>query len=95
MNIRYNEKGKFFTDVVSKEAIPIVIQTLVNRIDGHLHVRQGERVRDGVNKDDQFVAVTDVTIFSIQGKKIFETNFLLVNKDQIIWMSPIDEDEVD
>ena len=92
MNVRYNEKGKFFTDVISKKEIPFVIQTLLHRIEGNLHVRQGERVRDGINNDDQFVAVTEAVIYTMNGKQAHDTEFLMVNKDQIIWMSPLGKD---
>ena len=34
MSIRFDDKGKFFTDVISKEAVPVLIQTPTNRIQG-------------------------------------------------------------
>ena len=93
MGLRYNEKGKYFTDRITKDAIPFVIQTLLHRIEGNLHVRKGERVRDGINKDDQFVAVTEAVVYTIQGNHLHETDLLLVNKAQIIWMSPVDTED--
>lgn len=91
MSIRYDEKGKFFTTVVSKEPNSVIIQTLVHRLEGQVYAQPEERIKDAINSDDRFVAVTDVTIYNSQGKKIYESDFLLVNSDQIVWMIPNDE----
>ena len=46
MTIRYDDKGKYFTDVVTKDAIRADIQTLTHRVKGDVHVRIGERIKD-------------------------------------------------
>jgi hypothetical protein len=91
MNIRYDDKGKFFTDIISKDTVPAIIQTLVTRIQGNLHVRINERVKDELNRGEQFLAITDVTIFNLQGQKIYDAEFLLINRDHVIWIIPDDE----
>ena len=88
MSIHFDEKGKFFTDVVTKSPHSVVIQTLIHRIEGHIFVRDKERVKDAINTGEQFIAVSDATIFNSQGKLIYEKNFLIVNCDQIVWMIP-------
>lgn len=91
MSIRYDEKGKFFTDVITKDAVASNIQTLVTRIEGNLHVRINERVKDELNRGEQFLAVTDATIFNLQGQKLYDAEFMLINRDHVIWIVPDDE----
>lgn len=93
MSIHYDAKGKFFTPVVAKDPVPVIIQTLLHRIEGILYIRPDDRVTDAINTDEQFIPLTDVEVVNTQGKKIFNTDFLLVNRDHIIWMFPVDEKE--
>lgn len=93
MSIHYDAKGKFFTPVVTKDPIPVIIQTLLHRIEGILYIKPDDRVTDAVNSEEKFIALTEVSIINAQGKIIIETDFLLVNRDQIIWMFPNDENE--
>lgn len=91
MNIRYDEKGKVFTTIVSKDAVPVVIQTLLHRIEGNMFVRQEERVKDALDKSTRFLAITEAVVFNSQGQKIYETEFMVVNCDQIVWLFPLEE----
>ena len=43
MDIEFDEKGKFFTNVVTKISVPATIQTTGRLIRGEVHVRKGER----------------------------------------------------
>lgn len=88
MSIRYDEKGKFFTQVVSKEPYPVIIQTLMHRIEGNVYARQDERIKDSINAESQFIAVTDVKIYNTQGQVIYQSDLTLVNGDHIVWMIP-------
>ncbi len=88
MSLHYDEKGKFYTEYVTKNSIRASIQTLTNRIEGKIYVRAGERVSDELNRSAQFLAVTDATIFDPQGKEICRCPFLTVNCDQIVWLLP-------
>ena len=88
MSIRYDDKGKYFTDVIAKDAVPSVIQTLVSRVQGNLHVRLNERVKDELNRNEQFLAITDANIFNLQGQKIYDAEFILVNRDHVVWIIP-------
>ena len=91
MSIRYDEKGKFFTDVITKDAVSSNIQTLVSRIEGNVHVRLNERVKDELNRGEQFLAVTDARIYNMQGQKLYEAEFMLINRDHVIWIVPEDD----
>jgi hypothetical protein len=52
MSTHYDEKGKFFTDIISKKDVPVTIQTLHNSIEGIVHIRRGERLKDELNEVD-------------------------------------------
>ena len=88
MTIHYDEKGKFFTNVVSKEKIPVIIQTTTNKVEGNIHVRLDDRIKDELDSDEPFIAVTEAVIFNLDGSEQFRTELSLVNRDQIIWVIP-------
>jgi hypothetical protein len=92
MKIHYDEKGKFFTDVITKEPVPVVIQTLAHRIEGNVHVRVGQRFKDELNNsEEQFLAVTEATIYNTNGETLYTAPFLTVNRKLIVWVLPNDE----
>jgi hypothetical protein len=88
MSIRFDDKGKFFTDVVSKDTIPVIIQTVNHQIKGMLHVRPNERLTDELNHGELFFAVTEASIYDLTGELIFNCDYFAVNRDQIIWILP-------
>jgi hypothetical protein len=91
MGLHYDEKGKFYTDYVSKDAVTAVIQTTTQRIQGSLYLRAGERVSDMLNRSEHFLAVTDATVFDAEGKEIYNCGFMAVNIDLIVWLVPKEE----
>ena len=88
MNIEFDEKGKFFTDVVPKIKVHSVIQTTTQLIRGNVHVRQGERLKDELDEKDIFLAVTDAAIIGLDGQVLFQVPFLAVRRSQIVWVFP-------
>ena len=91
MSVRYDDKGKFFTDVITKDRVPSNIHTLISRIQGNLHVRIDERVKDDLNRGVQFLAITDAIVYNLQGQKIYDAEFMLINRDHVIWIVPDEE----
>lgn len=91
MSLHYDEKGKFFTDYVSKESIRALIQTATNRIQGNLYLRSEERVSDMLNRSDKFLAVTDAVIYDLDGVELTSCDFLALNVDLVIWFMPLEE----
>jgi hypothetical protein len=91
MVTQYDEKGKIFTRVVSKEPVQVMIQTAQNMIRGLIHVRLNERTKDELNESEGFIAVTDATIFNLQNEEMYRVKFMLVNIHQIIWVIPEEE----
>jgi hypothetical protein len=92
MKVDVNHKGKVFTDYITKDPIPIITQTLTNRISGVFHLRQDIRIKDGLNDEEHFIAITDATVFDFNGDvEQYRSAFLTLNRDSIIWLIPQEE----
>jgi hypothetical protein len=92
MTIEFDEKGKYFTDIVSKISTPVIIQTTMNRIEGAIHVRADERIKNELDRNEPFLAVTDATVYALDGRMQWRCDFLSVQRSQIIWVMPRDDD---
>jgi len=88
MTFEYDEKGKIFTDIISKITIPATIQTTTHLIRGHVHVRRDQRIKDALDVDENFLAVTDVSVLGLDGQTLFQAPFLAVRRSHIIWVLP-------
>jgi hypothetical protein len=93
MTIEYDEKGKIFTDIVSKVAIPSVVQTTQHLVRGNIHVHRDERLKDELDRDELFLAMTDVSVVGNDGQVLYESRFLAVRRAQIVWVMPAREAE--
>ena len=88
MTIEYDEKGKKFTDIVTKKPVYATVQTTKQMLRGNIHVHQDQRIKDELDIDDKFIAITDVSILGADGQVLFQTPFLAVNRAQIVWVLP-------
>ena len=88
MTIEYDEKGKYYTNVIQKVAVPAIVQTTKSLIRGMVHVRQDERLKDELENSEDFIAMTNIEVLDEAGKIIFSGPFLAVQKDQIVWVMP-------
>lgn len=84
----FDEKGKIFTNIVPKTPVAATIQTSTHRIHGEVYIKPDERLKDELNHSEQFIAVTNAQIFNEQGEVAYDSEFLTLNKDQIIWLIP-------
>lgn len=91
MVTQYDEKGKIFTQVVEKHPIEVMIQTPHNIIQGIIHVRPGMRVKDELNGQEHFLAVTSAVICDHANNELYQTGFMVVNVEHILWVIPKDE----
>jgi hypothetical protein len=91
MHTRYDEKGKYFTKVVTKETVSVVLKTVQGKIQGNVHVRPDKRLLDEMNESSQFVAITEARVFNEQGDLEYQTEFLSLNRKHIIWVIPEEE----
>ena len=88
MTIEYDEKGKIFTDIVTKVAVHATIQTTTHLMRGQVHVRRDQRIKDELDINEGFLAVTDVTVLAPDGQILFEAPFLAVRRSHIVWVLP-------
>lgn len=91
MSLEFNEKGKYFTDIISKVAVPAIIQTTLHRIEGAIHVRLGGRVKDELDQNQLFLAVTGAKIYNNDGTLLHQADFITVARAQIVWVIPSDD----
>jgi hypothetical protein len=88
MTIEYDEKGKIFTDIVSKVAIQATIQTTTHMLRGNIHVRRDQRIKDELDVDENFLALTEVSVLGPDGQTLFQAPFLAVRRSHIVWVIP-------
>jgi hypothetical protein len=93
MVLEFDEKGKYYTDVITKDVVLCQIQTITHRIRGNVHVRKGERLSDEINQANLFLAVTNAEIFSLEGEIVYTNDFLAINREHIVWLTPIEESQ--
>jgi hypothetical protein len=90
MTIEYDEKGKFYTDVVSKLPVSAIIQTTNHLVRGFIHIRQGERLKNELERNEVFLAVTNASIHAADDKVLFTAPFMAVQRAQIVWIMPVE-----
>lgn len=89
MVTHFDEKGKIYTDIIQKQAIWVTIQLPNSRVHGAIFTRSNERIKEALDEAGAFLALTQVEILSADGNKVeIKTNFLAVNKSQILWVMP-------
>jgi hypothetical protein len=88
MTTEFDEKGKIFTDIVSKISIYVTIQTTTHMVRGRMHVRRDQRVKDELDRGEKFLALTDVQVLGSDGQVSFQSPFLAVKREHIVWVMP-------
>ncbi|MBI3159378.1 MAG: hypothetical protein HYZ26_07255 [Chloroflexi bacterium] len=92
MTLEYDDKGKIFTEVISKQPLAVVIQTGVHRIEGVVHIRPQERLKDELDRPERFLAVTDAVIYDLAGQEVGRSAFLAVRREAIHWVLEQEEE---
>jgi len=88
MTTEYDDKGKIFTDIVSKIAVYATVQTTMHLMRGRIHIRRDQRLKDELDHSDSFLALTDVTVLNADGQTLFQAPFLAVQRAHIVWVIP-------
>ncbi|MDD5466788.1 MAG: hypothetical protein PHS96_03185 [Anaerolineales bacterium] len=91
MSLHFDEKGKYYTQVISKRMMSVLIQTRREFIRGEVHVRTDYRLKDELNEQEQFIAITNATVYDSNQVELYRTKFLALNRGQIVWVIPEEE----
>ena len=76
--------------MVAKLPVAAVIQTSTHLVRGFVHIRQGERLKNELEKDEKFLAVTNAFIHDTDDKVLFTAPFMAVQRTQIVWIMPVE-----
>lgn len=83
-------------DQIDRDRVEVIIFTPQYRIEGRIHILPGGRITDFVNAAHaDFIAVTRAKIYSStsrEEKPLYEKDFLALNKEYVIIVSPRKED---
>jgi hypothetical protein len=92
MDLRIDDKGKYFTARISKDSFNAFIRTADQLLVGRLHTRPERRLTDELNADQgRFVPITNVRVYDASGRTLlYETEFLLINQQHIITLGPLE-----
>jgi len=93
MTFEYDNKGKFFTDVISKTPLAVLVQTTTHLIQGMIHIRRDERLKDELDRNKPFLALTDIKILGEEGQELYTSDFIAIQRKQIVWVLPQEEEE--
>jgi hypothetical protein len=88
---QFEEKGKIFTNVVTKRPVPVHIHTNNQLIRGIVHIRPDERLKDELNAAEMFIAVTEAKVYDLSGMFLYHCSFLALNRQHIVWLFQDDE----
>ncbi|MEN4040776.1 MAG: hypothetical protein ROW39_00415 [Anaerolineaceae bacterium] len=91
MYASFEEKGKIFTNIVSKTPLDVIVQTANHRIHGRVYHRPDQRLIDDLTGSGVFLAITDATVYELSGQLAFRTQFIALHRDHIHWIIPVDE----
>ncbi len=92
MDFRVDQKGKYYTERITKERLQVVIATATNIIRGTVHVTRNLRLKDELNSAERFIAVTGADVYDSSGETRVHSNVvLLLNKDLVAWVLPQEE----
>ena len=88
-DLRFDEKGKFFTTHVSKQLAWATIATTSNVFRGTLHLMPENRLKDELNSGERFIALTKAQVYAADGATLlYSVPVVVLNKEQIVWVMP-------
>ena len=91
MKLTYDGKGKYFTDYVSKVALPVIIQALHFIVKGDVHLPPEERLIDELNSSRIFIAVSNAIVYAQSGEELYRANFFPINLQHVVLIIPLEE----
>jgi len=72
-----------------KEKVPVILLTTTYRLEGEMHVVPGGRLLDEINKERDFIPITNATVYDISGETPLDNlDFIAVNKSLVVMVAP-------
>lgn len=92
MEIRIDERGKYFTSHVNKHPQRVVVHTTNHLVVGTMHVQPEQRIIDALNAvDGSFLAITDAQVYTTDGAQhLYASAFTMLAYPHIIAVSPLE-----
>ena len=91
MYTQFEEKGKIFTQKITKDQKEVIIQTTSHKLLGTIHIQMDNRIIDELNETNQFMAITNAKILDQEDNVLYQSEFLSINVNQIIWVLPVED----
>jgi hypothetical protein len=66
----------------------VVILTRTYRVKGHIHLQPGARVTDYMIDSKDFMALTDVEVWDMDGRLVMNAPFVNVSRNQVEIIAP-------
>jgi hypothetical protein len=92
VEVRIDERGKYFTSHVNKQPQRVVVHTTQHLIVGTMHVQPDQRIIDALNAvDGLFLAITDAQVYTTDGARhLYASRFMMLACTHIIAVSPLE-----
>jgi hypothetical protein len=92
MEVRVDEKGKFFTPRVAKDAVTAFVRTCDQVIVGAIYVRPGNRLTDELNSDSApFLPITDAQVYRASDEALlYRAGLLMVAYGTVVLIGELD-----
>lgn len=71
-----------------KERIHVILLTTTYRLEGEMHVVPGGRLLDEINKERDFIPITNATVYDNSGETLDTLDFIAVNKNLVVMVAP-------
>jgi hypothetical protein len=94
MTIEFDDNGKFYTDIIDKRRVRVMINISGKRIIGNIHVAKEKRLKDELDLVERFIAVTDASICTQDGCVEYTVPFIAVQRNEMVWVIPVNEADV-
>jgi hypothetical protein len=80
-------------DLVRKTPVPVVVRTNHHFIIGNFFIRPAIRLIDEFINGERFIALTDATVFDVNGRLCYRTKFITISREHVEWVIPKGEME--
>jgi hypothetical protein len=91
-SLRVDEKGKYFSLRIPKDALHTVAHAAGMAISGYMYLRPDRRMKDELNESKlRFLPFTEAHIFSAaDDRELYHASFLLISYQHIATLSPVE-----